>query len=261
MNFRTLSTVNYNDFALAYIKQFEDVAALPYVDSRGIPTIGIGFNLRAHMEPILQELGVDTSSAEGQELLADLQQLVDGPWTYAQVSTLREDLTRTYRESGLTDGEAKFELSADQMDALFYDLKDDFEASVTGAIPVYVPTSYERAVFLSLSYNNIIKNQASYSDDGGQTYEYTEWGIPSLRDSDAILNENAVRLCSKDNCMAMATDRFAEMPEDATGYDQGMLWQPVTEIAPAGGPIRCAAWHRNPGWAAAPDGPSVAREV
>jgi GH24 family phage-related lysozyme (muramidase) len=49
VNFRELSEAEYNSFNYALLKQVEGAEPEAYVDTAGIPTIGIGFNLRAHM--------------------------------------------------------------------------------------------------------------------------------------------------------------------------------------------------------------------
>ena len=208
MNFRNLTTAQYNDFAFAYIKQFEGVKPEAYVGGDLIPTIGIGFNLRAHMEPVLQELGIDTSTADGQALLASMQYEVNKTW--AQGGDVHSALTDVYQISPLTDPNATFTLSNAQMENLFNDLRGDFEAAVTGAMPVAVPESYERAVFLSLRYNNIIAGQESYTDASGNV-DYTDWKIPSLRDDDAMRNDNPV--------LARAATWFE------VGYNSGPLAQ------------------------------------
>lgn len=53
---------NYVTARRAHLRQVEGVVHFAYVDSQGIPTIGVGFNLRDHGLLVLQTLGFDVSN-------------------------------------------------------------------------------------------------------------------------------------------------------------------------------------------------------
>ena len=61
---RTHATTNYTEQRYDFLRQVEGYESAAYVDSAGIPTIGVGFNLRAHQNLLLQTLGFDIRDPE-----------------------------------------------------------------------------------------------------------------------------------------------------------------------------------------------------
>ncbi|MGH9931129.1 MAG: hypothetical protein ACREA9_18120, partial [Pyrinomonadaceae bacterium] len=92
-----LALQTYRDLRYLLIKQVEEggsVSLAAYLDSKEIPTIGLGFNLRQHWKRIAAKFGVDPSIAADVQYFNRIKAIVEHNYTAADAQKLRDDLNK-----------------------------------------------------------------------------------------------------------------------------------------------------------------------
>ncbi|HYC44897.1 MAG TPA: hypothetical protein VED01_05370 [Burkholderiales bacterium] len=170
ISFRT--NINYADLRYQLLLNVEEGGApktIAYLDSRQIPTMGVGFNLRvpANLDAVLAELGFRprTQASEAERVYIDqISAAIHLTYTSAQLDALRTNLDAVMNnwaaDANVTtvNGKAKrgaFELTPTEVRSIFDGRVPDYEASVDSwsGSPTAIPPSAERAALLSLAWN------------------------------------------------------------------------------------------------------------
>ena len=60
----THPTAAYDEDRYTLLRESESYIETAYVDPKGIPTIGVGFNLRAHLDVVLEKMGFDLTGTD-----------------------------------------------------------------------------------------------------------------------------------------------------------------------------------------------------
>ncbi|WP_310599361.1 calcium-binding protein, partial [Desulfobulbus sp.] len=149
---------------LVNVEESGDPSETPYRDSKGIPTIGIGFNLRTRSVRIevLRELGLmvtDPSPAERQ-YLNEIEAIVNT--NYASNAALRTALnnvmSRRFNDVNIpTENRthATFEFANDgEIRKVFDTLIEEYENQVDSRLAGIPATARERVALVSLAWNN-----------------------------------------------------------------------------------------------------------
>lgn len=164
MNPHNLSQTQYN-LALYQILLMLEESGTPkteaYTDDKGIPTIGVGINLRTgHIAPVLQY----AFNIVDPGLTAKLQTVVNRTWAPnlhgAAAKPLNDQLNRVMSEYRNThpDAPATFSLTVDQIGTVFNALVSDFDKSVNDFLARYhaaaLGPSLEKLALVSLGWNS-----------------------------------------------------------------------------------------------------------
>ncbi|WP_317277433.1 hypothetical protein [Kordiimonas aestuarii] len=141
----------YNEFATNLIGQLEGKVSNLYLDTDGIPTIGIGFNLRASAirELVFNALALRDVIEEDRNFATQIKNILEGNVSLTDVNNLMAD--------ALDAGDANrdtFTLTQAEITNLFPQVVDeqDFENNIDTFF-ANIPVSDERAALLSLTYN------------------------------------------------------------------------------------------------------------
>lgn len=183
-NFNTLDNTHvisndqteYLRFCFDLIKASEGVKPAAYLDSKGIPTIGIGFNLRDEgvLQKVMTAFGVTEANLAG--VTNEILTIAKAPYTsdtalqtalnnqmaqyYAQSKVNRPTFAFAAGETGLTEMRNTFNEAVQEYEG--YHLPG--QLSVSGRVDNWladIPPSKERAVLVSLSYNGLINKTTS----------------------------------------------------------------------------------------------------
>ena len=180
----TAGTTAYNDLRyqiLVNVEENGDPKKPPYLDSRGNPTIGIGFNLR---EPsvrteVLRGLGfkVDNPSTPERQYMNEIEAKINAnyssyPSRAAATRALQTDLDqimgRRHNDGAIpaanrTHATFKFD-NNEEIRTVFDKLIKQYETKVDDWLSG-IPNSKERAVLVSLAYNTKDGNTTLLGDD------------------------------------------------------------------------------------------------
>lgn len=159
LSYHTFSGAAYEDLRYEHIKVSEGESLLSYLDSKGIATIGVGFNLRDRdvRSEVLKAFGFDLTSAVDRAYGEQIATEVGRSWT--DEAALRAALDRIMldraNDSGGSDGKRdSFEFSsAVEMKAVFNAVVLGKERAANEWLSG-IPDSKERAALVSLAYNN-----------------------------------------------------------------------------------------------------------
>lgn len=170
----------YNDLAHALLVVTEGFLPEPYVDTAGIPTIGIGFNLRVLnvRNEVLTQMGLDSGQTNDEEFIQRIITIVeDQRWgtTGWDTAELQRQLNEVMHDAGAVPtvggvpiegaipaaNRQIFEINAVESRSAFNLLAPTYEGFVNDWIRTNDPTgdvpfSRERAVFLSLAWNGFL---------------------------------------------------------------------------------------------------------
>lgn len=156
LNWNTIA--DHDDYAAersALLMLLEGATSKPYVDIVGVPTIGIGFSLRANLDKVLLAMvGEDHYSVK---LLAKLDAVVDKTYSYGSSATLISALDKVmaaWNKSVDSDVPKTFAFSSDAQIADALDLISPTYDSYVDNWLSGIPDSDERMALFSLAYNN-----------------------------------------------------------------------------------------------------------
>ena len=140
---------------------------MPYLDSKKIPTIGIGFNLQVEniRKLVLKQFGFDTSTANNteQQYIQEIINIVNAKHTSnASLQTKLDDvMTRRYNDTRIPAANrtrSTFQFADEgEIRAVFADLIEQYENAINKWLPGIPATARERATLFSLSWNNANK--------------------------------------------------------------------------------------------------------
>lgn len=149
--------------------QEECVGGIPeqtiYADSKGIPTIGVGFNLQAQLTPVMQayfsqlnpSFNTQQSSTQTQDatLMTTLKSIMGDTWSgnvSAETGKVVAAINAYYASIGSSTTIDSFSLNTNQIQSAFLNIASTFEDTVTNYASV--PNSQERIALMSLAWNN-----------------------------------------------------------------------------------------------------------
>jgi Ca2+-binding RTX toxin-like protein len=145
----------YLDFRYSLLFQLEGARLEAYRDSDGIPTIGIGANLRANLGAVIAEMGLNLTQATITQLQAAVNLNYD---TDAQVqSAINAILAAAPRPPGTPV--PAFTLTLPQAQNLFATIAPNYEQSLNALLPEFGAgnaigrPSRERAAIFAMAYN------------------------------------------------------------------------------------------------------------
>lgn len=149
---------DHDDYAAersSFLTLLEGATFKPYVDIVGVPTIGIGFSLRANLDKVLLAMvGEDHYSSK---LLAKLDAVVDKSYSYGSSATLISALDKVmaaWNKSVDSDVPKTFAFSSDAQIAEALDLISPAYDRYVDKWLSGIPDSDERMALFSLAYNN-----------------------------------------------------------------------------------------------------------
>jgi len=160
------------------IRNLEGPRSLPYLDTKGIPSIGIGFNLRTMnvRNAVFEAMGIDTSLLTDPNAIAAEQGYISQLETalnqrYSSNSALRSALNPIMAQRA-TDpvlasypyisSRTTFTMTDPEIETAFNDIIPDYEATLNAWLPG-IPQSDERLALVSLAYNGLIGFKADGS--------------------------------------------------------------------------------------------------
>lgn len=182
-NFNTLDNTHvigngqteYLRFCFDLIKASEGVKPAAYLDSKKIPTIGIGFNLRDEivLKKVLAAFGVNDSDLES--VSNDISQIVEPTFSsdFLLQTALKAKMTEFYAQGKVNRTTFEFALGEtgfNEMRNTFNEAVQEYEGNhlpgknEPGRVDNWlanIPPSKERAVLVSLSYNGLINKTTS----------------------------------------------------------------------------------------------------
>lgn len=163
INFTNLTQSNYESLRfniLLNVEEGGEVKLTPYLDSKNIPTIGLGMNLRDSgvLDEIMDVFGI----GDGEDYRRDMKGVISSP--HNSVSSLQSQLNAIMLERandpGITVENKRSSFSfndEDEVKEVFNSIITTYEGRVDSwltGIPIY---SSERAVLVSLSYNGVLE--------------------------------------------------------------------------------------------------------
>jgi hypothetical protein len=182
MNYHTLSDAAYKDLRYRLIVQLEESGnpkSLTYLDSKDIPTIGIGFNLRddSVRKEVLLAFGfnVVTPNQAEQGYMNEIANLANGNYSQAILGAkLNDVMQRRFGDSripaaNITRPDFMF-LNDDEIRAVFDVVAKKQEKSVTNFYGE-TPNSYERLALLSMKYSGVLGGDARDAINSGNRAE------------------------------------------------------------------------------------------
>lgn len=150
--FHVLTQVEYLRVRFENIVKVEGSEPQPYLDTSYIPTIGYGFNLRAHFDIIARTIEPDLSEQQ----LRELQNIVNGDWKDKKsselVSAIDAKMESFRLENPKIDPSFRFS-SSSQLRKVFDVLAPEFEKRIDIKF-TSIPTSTERVALFTLGYGN-----------------------------------------------------------------------------------------------------------
>ena len=163
----------YSQHRLDNIKTLEGERPLSYLDSKNIPSIGIGFNLRSNnvRQEVFVAMGLDVTRlsdpaqiATEQSYINQLVSEISKPYASNQVTLLRSRLNAIMAQRA-TDpvlasqahiaGRTTFEMRTNEIQLAFNAVVPSFETTVDTWL-AGIPQSNERLALVSLAYNNLV---------------------------------------------------------------------------------------------------------
>lgn len=157
--FRAVTAEAYQAMRFSLISAAEGVRTTPYLDVRGIATIGIGFNIATFGTPVgravLATMGIDPDAAEEKPWIDRLGAAVAAAKTDAALQS-GLDAVMAARGAGAADRRARFAFASPQeargpFDACAGTFESEIDHWVAG-----IPPSPERAAFFSFAYNGLL---------------------------------------------------------------------------------------------------------
>ncbi|MCI0559763.1 MAG: hypothetical protein MN733_14835, partial [Nitrososphaera sp.] len=183
----TQNALDYRVARYALISRVEesgDPKELPYADSDGIPTIGIGFNLRVKsvVDAVLDALGFDRADPAEQGYIDEIKSIASRNYKNMN-SQLQHDLNdvmlRRSMDPNVTGTEpakrSTFEFNTTtEIQEVFDSLIDTYEDQVDSWLSG-IPDSKERTVLVSLAWNGILAEsnnlkEAIVADDRAEAW-------------------------------------------------------------------------------------------
>ena len=171
LSYRLLSTDDYK--ALRYqvllnVEETCDPKEDAYLDSKGIPTIGIGFNLRERLvrKVVLKELGFITdedASLQEKQYIKEIEGIINAKHANDAIlrTKLNEVMGRRYNDAGIPAANrthAAFQFASEgEIRSVFDELIKTYEQEVDAWLSGIPITARERVVLMSLAWNNANK--------------------------------------------------------------------------------------------------------
>src|SRR5579872_2581111 len=147
------TTVDYPTLRFQVISNVEGVKPNAYLDSKGIPTIGIGFNLRipSVFAAVMNALGI----SQADPAYGTIQSLVQQSWSSAVTldAALNGVLAARARSSNGAITPMTFTLTPAQTQQVFNVIVPQYESVVNSRVPG-IPNSAERVALVSLAFNS-----------------------------------------------------------------------------------------------------------
>ncbi|MBB1250787.1 M10 family metallopeptidase C-terminal domain-containing protein [Rhizobium sp. G21] len=156
LNWNTIA--EHDDYAAersALLTLLEGATTKPYVDIVGVPTIGIGFSLRANLDKVLLAMVGEEHYSE--TLLSKLDAVVDKTYSYGSSATLISALDKVmaaWSKSVDSDVPKTFAFASSDQIAEALDLISPTYDSYVDKWLSGIPDSDERMALFSLAYNN-----------------------------------------------------------------------------------------------------------
>lgn len=160
---------SYDEMRYRFIKQVEEsgsVSLAPYIDDKGIPTLGLGFNLQVHLDRIMGKFGIDLSNPAEAKYIGRIRAIVGSTYadTAQEEAKLQANLDKVM-DDRLQDAaipgpkRAAFAFNDEaEVKVVFVDIANDiYEPKIAGWETTHnlgvIPNSYERLALFSLAYN------------------------------------------------------------------------------------------------------------
>jgi GH24 family phage-related lysozyme (muramidase) len=164
LTYGTISNQNYDDLLFQVIKNTEGTETRPYIDAKGIPTIGIGFNLReaSIREEVLEKFGFDLTASSGsaeKQYIQQIENAVNGSYSsnLALQQALNGIMNARYQDTRIpAENRTRnaFEFANDaEMEPSFWLLVPTYETKVDTQLLSDIPLSRERVALVSLAWN------------------------------------------------------------------------------------------------------------
>ena len=176
ITFHSPESPTYQQYRYSLISKTESVEPTAYLDSKGIPTIGIGFNLQDGDILVLVLKAFDLNAPKDSELFTTFDRIVEAPYAnkadlqtalnaemerqHAANPAIRSTFAFATDDAGIAEMRAVFDEAV-----LIYD-NSDTDIGPLGRVDKWlagIPDSRERAVLVSMSYNGLINTGASPS--------------------------------------------------------------------------------------------------
>ncbi len=171
-------STNYEKDRYNFIKSVEGDRILPYLDKKGIPTIGLGFNLTVNkiLTLVLKEFGVNTSAAK-----KSIEKVLQNSYgnEHALRAALDTEMANLYSMQPPQSNRASFAFSQgsigdSEMKQVYLAAVVTYETQVDTIIG-NIPNSYERIALLSMAYNGLLAKssllkQAIIDDDRAEAW-------------------------------------------------------------------------------------------
>ncbi len=168
LNFHALSDAAYKDLRYRVLVNVEETGnpkSIAYLDSKGIPTIGIGFNLRVEnvRNAVLDRFGFDVNAPAGtveKQYLDEIKSLVNASYANkdALCAKLNEVMSRHFNDSRIPTNpnmHPDFQFLNDgEIRGVFDTLIGGYETKVDNWLEGVPITAQERAALVSLAWNN-----------------------------------------------------------------------------------------------------------
>jgi Ca2+-binding RTX toxin-like protein/GH24 family phage-related lysozyme (muramidase) len=139
---QSFNSLTYNSYRYLFIKQVEEggsVSTAAYIDSKGIPTIGLGFNLRVNQEQILNGLGIDFGAPAEQPYVTRIKAIVSS--TYPD-TTAAEAVLQIALDAVMADRAADVNVPGSKRSTFTF----SNEAEVQAVFDAIAPLVYERKI-------------------------------------------------------------------------------------------------------------------
>ncbi|MBP7528661.1 MAG: hypothetical protein KA801_12085 [Syntrophorhabdaceae bacterium] len=159
-----LNAQTYYNQRFELLKKVEGVVLTAYVDSKGIPTIGIGFNLRTHLNVVLSQFGVNVGSLSESDakIVNDIRKAVQKTYPYGPEGNklLNNTIVPLFRRlSGNHRSSFRFNDDNEVKSFLNSSIAPKYESDLDGWLGANLPDltycSKERVALLSLTYNSM----------------------------------------------------------------------------------------------------------
>ncbi|HEV7369275.1 hypothetical protein [Arenibaculum sp.] len=165
ISFRAATTDAYQSTRFSLISTAEGVQMAPYLDIRGIATIGIGFNISTFGTPVgravLAAMGIDPEAAQEKPWIDRLGAAVAAAKTNAALQSGLDAVMAERATAGVPGLRTRFAFaSALEARGPFDACSATYESQIDGWL-AGVPPSPERAVLFSLAYNGLLAHSPS----------------------------------------------------------------------------------------------------